>query len=144
MPKFILPVSKEHAMYMEFTYAAYVAFSLAVTVWIASTLRRSGRSFLVQRYASRPEMADSLSHLLAVGFYLVHLGFAMLALRFGGDADNLPTAIEVWSTKVGWVLCLLALSTYMHLKVFLALRGGAAVEPPPVPRPAEVVSEATG
>jgi hypothetical protein len=129
-------------VYMEITYLAYVVGSVAATVWIARTLRRGGGAFLAERFADRPEMADSLSHLLAVGFYLVHVGFAMLALRFGGRATDWPTAIEVWSTKIGWVLFLLAISTYLHLRIYTSLRRGPPTsEWNATPIPAELATE---
>ena len=63
------------------SYLAYLAPSFAVTVWVASTLHKNGRVFLVDSFAGNRELADSVNHLLVVGFYLINLGYAMLVLK---------------------------------------------------------------
>ena len=55
-------------MYIVVCYAAYLAVSLAVTVWVAQTLRRNGRSFLVDAFQGNRDIADSVNHLLVVGY----------------------------------------------------------------------------
>ena len=66
------------------TYAFYIAASLAITVWVGRTLNRNGRVFLVENFEGREALANSINHLLLVGFYLVNLGFVSLALKYGG------------------------------------------------------------
>ena len=41
------------------TYLIYLALSLALTVWVARTLHRNGRVFLVDVFAGNTELADS-------------------------------------------------------------------------------------
>ena len=64
-------------------YALYIAISAALTVWVAHSLSTRGRVFLVQFMDGNQQLADSVNHLLVVGFYLVNLGYAMLALSYG-------------------------------------------------------------
>ena len=52
------------------TYAIYVVVSLAITVWVGRTLSRNGRLFLVENFNGNEALADSINHLLLVGFYL--------------------------------------------------------------------------
>jgi hypothetical protein len=57
------------------TYLAYLAVSVALTVWVARTLHRNGRVFLVDSFRGNELLADSVNHLLVVGFYrLCHPG----------------------------------------------------------------------
>ena len=70
-------------MYIVGSYAVYLAISLLVTVWVARTLHKNGRVFLVEAFHGNEELADSVNHLLVVGFYLVNLGYVALALRTG-------------------------------------------------------------
>jgi hypothetical protein len=51
-------------------YVIYLALSIALTVWVARTLHRNGRVFLIQAFRGREDMADAVNHLLVVGFYL--------------------------------------------------------------------------
>ena len=61
-------------MIIETTYLCYLVISVALTVWVARTLSTNGRVFLVNSFASDERLADSINHLLVVGFYLINLG----------------------------------------------------------------------
>ena len=65
------------------TYLIYLGLSIAATIWVARTLHRNGRIFLVDCFHGNTDLADSVNHLLVVGFYLINVGFVALALRFG-------------------------------------------------------------
>jgi hypothetical protein len=54
-------------MIIETTYALYLAISVALTVWVARTLSKNGRVFLVNSFASDERLADSINHLLVLG-----------------------------------------------------------------------------
>ena len=98
-------------------YAIYLAVSSAVTVWVARTLYRSGRAFLVDAFHGNDDLADSVNHLLVVGFYLVNLGWIVMTLRTQVSVVTAREAIELLSDKVGTVLLVLGI---MHLfNVFL-------------------------
>ena len=107
------------------THFAYLAISIALTVWVARTLHRNGRVFLVDCFHGRNELADSVNHLLVVGFYLINLGFVSLALRLGVSAGNLQEAVETLSTKMGVVLLVLGFMHFFNLGVFTVCRNRA-------------------
>ena len=54
-------------MIIETTYVLYLAISVALTVWVARTLSKNGRVFLVNSFASDERLADSINHLLVLG-----------------------------------------------------------------------------
>ena len=93
------------------TYLVYVALSVAITYWVGRTLHSNGRVFLIENFEGREALADSVNHLLLVGFYLVNIGFVSLALRFGDRPQTLVEAIEYLSTKVGAVIVVIG---FMH------------------------------
>jgi len=119
------------------TYLAYITLSLALTIWVARTLSRGGRVFLVDVFRGNVELADSTNHLLVVGFYLVNLGYISLNLRYRADIDTARAAVEVLSGKVGAVLVVLGLLHFFNLFVFSRIRTRAAQKthelPPPIP-----------
>jgi hypothetical protein len=123
------------ANYAVWSYLAYLALSVALTVWVARTLHRNGRVFLVRAFHSDEKMADSVNHLLVVGFYLINIGYVSLALRYGARPVDLQTAIELLSTKVGLVLMVLGVMHFANLFVFSRMRrrGLRELAPPPVP-----------
>ena len=123
-------------------YLIYAAASLALTVWVARTLHRNGRIFLVQAFRGSTEMADAVSHLLVVGFYLVNVGFIAFALRFGDKPGSVQEACEFISTKLGVVLLVLGGMHFFNMFNFdkmrrkgLVPRPAEAATPPPLPLP---------
>ena len=126
--------------YVVGTYALYLAISIAVTVWVARTLHKSGRLFLVDAFHGNEALADSINHLLLVGFYLVNVGYVTLALKYGDRAANLQELLEVLSTKVGAVLLILGVMHFFNLYVFSKMRKRALLHsaPPPLAPQARV------
>ena len=121
------------------TYLAYLTISVALTVWVARTLHKNGRIFLVDSFHGNEGLADSVNHLLVVGFYLINIGYVALALKYGGAPQDAQGALEVLSTKVGWVLLILGFMHFFNLLVFSKMRKRAITErngPPPLISPA--------
>ncbi len=103
-------------------YSIYLLLSTALTVWVGRTLYRSGRIFLIEAF-EREEVADSVNHLLVVGFYLVNLG--LVALLINWTFRDLLTAGDILlevTTKVGLVLLLLGLMHFTNLGVISRMR----------------------
>ena len=109
-------------MYIVVSYLAYLAISLGVTVWVAQALQRNGRVFLVDAFHGNAELADSVNRLLVVGFYLINIGYATLALRTSERLENERQAIELVSSKIGLVLLVLGGMHMLNLYVFNRLR----------------------
>lgn len=107
--------------YTVWTYILYLAVSVVVTVWVARTLHRNGRVFLVHTFKNE-DLADSVNHLLVVGFYLINIGYVTLALKYGDKPVNLRGAIEFFSTKIGLVLLVLGAMHFFNLAVFSRMR----------------------
>ncbi len=104
------------------TYIIYLGISVAMTVWVAQTLFKHGRIFLVETFSGKEELADSVNHLLVVGFYLINIGYVTLALQYGAKPADMASAIEVLSTKVGLVLLVLGVMHFLNLAVFSKMR----------------------
>lgn len=115
------------------TYAAYLAASGVVTVWVGRTLHRHGRAFLVDVFGEQERVADAVNRLLLVGYYLTNLAFVTLTLRSGLEPADLPAAAEALSGKVGVVLVTLGVMHFFNLAVLTAVRRRAihAARPKP-------------
>ena len=111
-------------MNIVWSYLIYLAISVAVASWVGWTLHKNGRMFLVEIFRGEEDLADSVNHLLVVGFYLVSIGFVTSALRFGIEPDrmDIAEAIELVSTKVGVVLLVLGSLHFLNLFLFSRLR----------------------
>jgi hypothetical protein len=126
-------------MYIVVCYSAYLAVSLAVTVWVAQTLRRNGRAFLIDAFHGNSQLADSVNHLLVVGFYLINVGYVTLALRTSVQVGDARAAIELVCDKLGLVLIVLGVMHFLNLYVFSRLRQrGQAELRPPIPPDARI------
>ena len=92
---------------VEIAYLLYLVISIGITIWVARTLSRNGKVFLVQCFGHNAELADSTNHLLVVGFYLVNIGFITLTLSLGTEPTTWPEAIRFLSSKVGLAVLVL-------------------------------------
>ncbi len=101
-----------------FTYTAYIVLSVFLTVWVARTLHKNGRVFLIEVFGGDDGLADSVNHLLVVGFYLINFGYVALALRIGGVITTPREGIEALSYKVGLVLLVLGGMHFFNLLIF--------------------------
>lgn len=109
-------------MYIVISYSVYLAVTLAVTVWTARTLHSNGRVFLVDAFHGNEQLADSVNHLLVVGFYLINVGFVALALETRANVESARQAIELVSGKIGTILLLLGAMHFFNLLVFNTIR----------------------
>jgi hypothetical protein len=116
------------------TYLLYLAISGVLTFWVARTLFKNGRIFLVDVFHGNESLADSVNHLLVVGFYLINLGYVSLALKVGYDIATWRQGIETLSWKVGLVMLVLGGMHFFNLFVFTRIRRSAVLRhvPPPV------------
>lgn len=109
-------------MVMIVSHLLYLSISLVFTVWVARTLHKNGRIFIVDAFQGNEELADSINHLLLVGFYLINIGFVSLALKYGERPVNAVQSIEYLSTKIGLVLVILGIMHFFNLGILSRFR----------------------
>lgn len=109
-------------MYITGCYFSYLAISVAVTIWVARTLYRGGRVFLLDAFHGNAELAGSVNRLLVVGFYLINVGYIALALKTTDPLANFREVIELESTKLGVVLLILGGMHFFNMYVLARMR----------------------
>ncbi len=109
-------------MYVASCYFSYLAISIALTIWVARTLHKSGRIFLVNAFSGDEELADSVNRLLVVGFYLMNLGYVAFFLKTYYPLDTLRQVIELESTKLGAVLLVLGIVHFLNIFILARMR----------------------
>jgi len=114
------------------TYLVYIFISVTLTIWVARTLYKRGAIFLVDAFHGNKELADSVNHLLVVGFYLINIGFVSLALKTADIINTSRAAIELLSDKMGMVMLILGGMHFFNLYVFSRIRRSARAPRPPV------------
>lgn len=110
-------------------YFSYLAITIALTIWVARTLHRSGRVFLVDAFHGNTELADSVNHLLVIGFYLINIGYIALALKTDSPMATFRQIIELESVKIGVVLLILGTMHFFNILVLAKMRGRATNGP---------------
>src|SRR5882762_7238002 len=111
-------------------YVVYLGASVALTVWVGNTLYRNGRLFLVSVF-KETGLADSVNHLLVVGFYLVNLGAAAILINAGGAPATFPDMIQETVTRIGVVLLVLGTMHFFNMFVLHMLRRPLRQRPAP-------------
>ena len=114
-------------------YTAYFFACLGMTIWVGRTLHKNGRLFLIEAFSGNQDMADSVNHLLLVGFYLINIGFILLFLRVGPKPADIVEGVEYISTKLGIVILVLGGMHFFNMFNFSKMRKkGLAHRPPPI------------
>ena len=122
------------------TYIVYIALSFPLTVWVAHTLHKNGRVFVIDSFHGNEELADSVNHLLVVGFHLINIGYVALALKEGTAPADMREVLETISRKIGVVMLVLGGMHFFNIFVFSRMRRRALLRsvPPPIPPQAQI------
>lgn len=100
---------------IEVSYLVYLVAAIAMTGWVARTLSVNGEVFLIDCFGHDEVLARSTNHLLVVGFYLVNIGFILLALQLGDTPTTIPEAIRFTATKVGLAVLVLGAMHFFNM-----------------------------
>lgn len=114
--------------YIIVTYSFYLVITIALTVWVARTLFKNGKVFLIDIFHGNKELADSVNNLLLVGFYLVNIGYAVYTLQVTSSVSNVQEVIERLSLKIGLIILILGAMHFFNLYIFFTLRKKATQE----------------
>jgi hypothetical protein len=123
-------------------YLVYIALTVALTVWVASTLSRHGRVYLADVFGDERAGA-ALNQLLVVGFYLVNFGFAALWLHTGQQVNSFRDLLQMLSVKLGTVLLVVGALHLVNLVIFSRIRRNTvllnSMRPATRPAPTDLV-----
>lgn len=102
-------------------YLVYLATSVVLTLWVGRSLHSGGRRFLVD-VMNDDGLADSVNHLLLVGFYLVNLGIAALVINTAGEMRSAADVVQTAATQLGMVMLVLGTIHFTNLYVLHRIR----------------------
>lgn len=116
------------------TYTGYLLIAIPLTIWVARTLHKNGRIFLIKSMDGDEPLADSVNHLLVVGFYLVNIGFVSLYLKMDTAVRDVSGIFEALSGKLGVVMLILGGMHFFNIWIFNKIgKRGEIVRPPEPP-----------
>jgi predicted PurR-regulated permease PerM len=118
-------------------YMIYLPLVLGLTLYVARTLFTNGRTFMLDIFKGKEDIANATNKLFEVGFYLLNMGFALLILkidqgqRFEYDAalgeqvttytrllDTNQEMVEALASKVGGFAIYLGVMLFLNLYMF--------------------------
>ena len=108
--------------YTIMAYSLYLILTITLTVWVAKTLFKNGRIFLVDIYHGNEILADSANKLLVVGFYLINVGYAVFTLQNMGEILDTIMLMRNLSRSVGAIILILGGMHFFNLLIFFEMR----------------------
>jgi hypothetical protein len=104
------------------TYLSSLAISLALIAWVGSVETRYGSVVLTTVYHGDTALAGAISKLMAIGFYLLTLGYVAFTLNISGPIDDAAVGIRAGGREVGGVLLVLGILHFLILSAGNRLR----------------------
>jgi hypothetical protein len=102
-------------------YCTYLVISIVLTIWVAKTLFKNGRIFLLEIFRGNHELTDAVNRLLLVGFYLINVGYILFTMTVTENLYSTQSVLELLSRKIGIVILVLG---FMHFfNMYILFRG---------------------
>ncbi len=103
-------------------YGIYLPISLLLTFFVARSLFRNARTFMLEIFHGLEDIAFATNRLFEIGFYLMNVGFALLILKIPVYGFNTyQDLIERLSVKIGGFSIYLGIMLFLNL--YLLFRG---------------------
>jgi hypothetical protein len=116
-------------------YCIYLPTTIALCIWIAKSLHRNTKAFLIERFHHNESLASSTNNLIQTGFYLIALGFSFMKMRVSkGHYDqnigrymdesliSTQQTIEELSVKIGSFTLILGLLLFSNFFIMLMIQ----------------------
>jgi hypothetical protein len=98
-------------------YLIYLPIAFALTFFVARTLFKNSKIFMLDIFHGRAEIAAATNKLFQIGFYLLNIGAALLILKMEVIL-NYQDFIESLSYKIGGFSIYLGLILFLNLYLF--------------------------
>jgi predicted PurR-regulated permease PerM len=99
-------------------YAIYLPIALFLTYYVSKTLFQNGKTYMLDIFKGREEIANATNKLFETGFYLLNLGFALMILQLSIYDNSYQSLIEALSYKIGGFSIYLGLMLFLNLYFF--------------------------
>lgn len=100
-------------------YSIYLPVAVLLTYYVARTLFRNAKVFMLDIFRGREEIAESTNKLFQLGFYLLNLGFALLILKITFYSEfTMQDVFETLSRKIGGFSIYLGIMLFFNLLLF--------------------------
>jgi len=99
-------------------YLIYLPVVLVLTWYVAHTLFKNSKVFMMDIFNGRSDIALSTNKLFETGFYLLNLGFALTIMEIAAEITNGRNMLEILSLKIGGFSIYLGIMLFFNLYLF--------------------------
>jgi hypothetical protein len=99
-------------------YFVYLPVIILLTWYVAHTLFKNGKIFMIDIFHGRQDLAVSTNRLFELGFYLLNVGFALLIMEIYAELYTTQRLMEVLSVKLGGYSIYLGMMLFFNLYLF--------------------------
>lgn len=116
-------------------YSIYIPTTIALNIWIARSLHKNTKAFLIERFQQNDALASSTNNLIQTGFYLIAFGFSFMKMRVRNNGhlnetnrwvyDQLTSSqetIEELAVKLGSFTLILGLLLFFNFFIMLLIQ----------------------
>jgi predicted PurR-regulated permease PerM len=99
-------------------YLIYLPIIVALTWYVAHTLFKNSKVFMLDIFRGKEDIALSTNKLFETGFYLLNIGFALLIMEIAFEISSNRNLLEILSTKIGGFAIYLGVMLFFNLYLF--------------------------
>ncbi len=106
------------ATYNFSAYMIYLPIVIALTVFVSQFLFKNSKTFMIDIFHQKEDIAMATNSLFKIGFYLLNVGFALCIIEFY-KIETLESLVVNMSEKIGKFSIYLGIMMLLNLLLFL-------------------------
>lgn len=112
-------------------YLIYLPITIALTYFVSRALFKNGKTFMIDIFKGKEDIALATNRLFEVGFYLLNVGCALLILKIDSHQfqNTYQNLVEILSSKIGGFSMYLGVMLFLNLLLFFRGRKRANRKP---------------
>lgn len=106
------------ATYNFSAYMIYLPIVITLTVFVSQFLFQNSKTFMIDIFHQKEDIAMATNSLFKIGFYLLNIGFALCIIEFY-EINTLESLVVDMSEKIGKFSIYLGIMMLLNLLLFL-------------------------
>jgi len=99
-------------------YMIYLPIVIALTVFVSQFLFKNSKTFMIDIFHQKEDIAMATNSLFKIGFYLLNIGFALCIIEFF-QIETVERLVVALSKKIGGFSIYLGMMMLLNLLLFL-------------------------
>jgi len=99
-------------------YMIYLPIVITLTVLVSQFLFKNSKTFMIDIFHQKEDIAMATNSLFKIGFYLLNIGFALCIIEFF-QIDTVERLVVALSKKIGGFSIYLGVMMLLNLLLFL-------------------------